>query len=142
MASRTLPVVLVLHDDNQILRQISKMTSELAELIPSRRAVHANVIMDQAARIDLIMVGRCGDGVSPLDVLSHARARQKQARTILLADPSDLSTPIEALHSGLVDHVLNPPLREREIRAILALPLRPVVNPNAIATMSPPKRTM
>ena len=140
MATRSLPIVLVVHDDNQVLRQIAKMTSEIIELVCSRRAAHANAILDQMARIDVVLVGRCGDGVSPLDVLGAARAKQKQARMVLLAEATDLSTPIEALHGGLVDHILNPPLRERELRAILTMPAKPLVNPSAFTSVSPPAR--
>ena len=49
----------------------------------------------------------------------------------MLADASDLSASIEALHSGVVDHVVNPPLRERELLAILKLPApRPIMAPS------------
>jgi DNA-binding NtrC family response regulator len=122
MANRTMPVLLLITDDNQVLRQITKMTSEMAQVIASRRAAHAYVVLERAERVDVVIVGNVGDGVASLEILRMVRAKRPQARSILLGDAGDLRTSIEALHGGVVDHVLNPPLREPELLAIINLP--------------------
>ena len=131
-------VLLVVHDDNQVVRQIAKMTSELADLVIARSAALVIANIDSGIPISAALVGRAGGGVSAIDILSTIRAKRPQVRCILLADPSDLTLSIEALHSGVVDHVINPPLRERELLAILSLPTpRPIV-PSAPATKPTP----
>jgi DNA-binding NtrC family response regulator len=122
MSSGQQPILLVVTDDSLVLRQITKMTSEIVAVIASRRAAHASVVLDRAEQIDAVIVGHVGDEVSPIDILKEARTKRPQARSILLADPGDLSTSIEALHAGVVDHVLNPPLREPELLQILKMP--------------------
>ena len=121
------PILLVLHHDNQVLRQIAKMTSEVAELVVARSAAHANLVLKNAHQINVVIVGRSSDGFGAGHPCA-ARSARPQARTILLGDSSDLSLSIEALHSGIVDHVISPPLRERELLAIVRMPSpRPLI---------------
>ena len=126
MSNHSKPVLLVVHNDTQLVRQIAKMTSERADLIIARDSTRAAALAE-AAMLSAALVGKSSDGVSALDILANIRARRPHVRGILLGDPTDLSSSIEALHSGVVDHVINPPLRERELLAILSLPTpRPV----------------
>ena len=142
MSSRPRPILLVVLDDAQMARQIAKMTSEIAELIVARGASRASALLNSDQQINTVLVGRAGDGVSAIDVLGAVRSKRPQARSILLADSSDLSLSIEALHSGVVDHVMNPPLRERELIAILSLPTpRPIVGPPTVTVMPSAKRS-
>jgi PleD family two-component response regulator len=130
MSTKPRPSLLVVHDDNQVVRQIAKMTSEVAELFPARSSFRANAILDSDHNITAVLVGKAGDGVPATKILAAVRAKRSSAMCILLADSGDLSASIEALHSGVVDHVINPPLRERELLAILALPSpRPAMIP-------------
>jgi DNA-binding response OmpR family regulator len=104
------------------------MTSELADVASARDTLRAAALLDSVQSYDAVLVGRAGDGVSAIDILGSVRSKRPQARTILLSDPSDLAGSIEALHSGVVDHIINPPLRERELIAIISLPSpRPIV---------------
>ncbi len=133
MPTSSQPILLVLHNENLLLRQIAKMTSEIAEMITLRRGAQLNPMLDTGQQINAVIVGKSADGVSATDILSSVRAKRPQARTIILADPSDLSTSIEALHFGVVDHVLNPPLRERELLAILKLPSPRLITPASLS---------
>jgi len=134
-------VLLVVHDDVQMARQISKMTSEIAELIIARNSSRANAILRSEQQISTVLVGHAEDGVQAIDILGAVRSSRPQVRSILLADAGDLSASIEALHSGVVDHVMNPPLRERELIAILSLSTpRPIMAPPTITVMPPAKR--
>jgi DNA-binding NtrC family response regulator len=141
MSNGQQPILLVVTDDNLVLRQITKMTSEIVQVIASRRSTHASVVFDRAERVDAVIVGRVADAVSPIDVLKEARTKRPQARTIMLADPADLSSSIEALHAGVVDHVLNPPLREPELVQILKMP-PPRVIVQATPNMHSAKRSI
>jgi DNA-binding NtrC family response regulator len=133
------PVLLVLHNDNQLLRQIAKMTSELCELVVARNATHAGQVLKNADHLNALIVGKPADGASALDVLRTSRSQRPQVRTILLGDPTDLSVSIEALHSGIVDHVLSPPLREKELVAILKLPAPRAISPVATVSTAVPR---
>jgi DNA-binding NtrC family response regulator len=137
MSIRSKPVLLVIHDDNQLVRQIAKMTSELAEVSSARDTLHAAAFLDSNQPLDAVLVGKAGDGVPAIDILSSVRSKRPQARSIMISDPSDLAGSIEALHSGVVDHIINRPLRERELIAIISLPSpRPIVA--AIAVVARP----
>jgi response regulator RpfG family c-di-GMP phosphodiesterase len=122
MSTHRRPILLVVHYDNQVLRQIAKMVSEIAEVIAARGAGRTRAILDSDQIVNAAIVGKTGDGISAIDVLCIIRDKRPQARSILLNDPRDLSASIEALHGGVVDHVLSAPLRERDLTAILALP--------------------
>src|SRR3954453_13871774 len=104
MSTRPRPILLVVHDDNLVLRQIAKMASEIAELIPARGAGRARAILDSEQAITAALIGRAGDGVPAIEILREIRQKRSQVRTMLLADPSDLSASVEALHGGVVDH--------------------------------------
>src|SRR3954463_8936707 len=143
MATRSKPILLVVHDDVQAARQISKMTSELADMLVARGAGRANEMLECGQQFDLVIVGRAGDGVAAIEILRAIRSKRPQARSVLLGAPRDLSASIEALHSGVVDHVLNPPLRERELAAILALPSpRPIPAAPTVTVTAQAKRAV
>src|SRR5690349_4057056 len=121
MSAARRPVLLVVSDDNALVRQVAKMTSELCELVVARSSFRVTAILNTGQSIAALLVARTGDKVSAIDILGAARSKQPQARTILLADSINLAESVEALHAGLVDHVINPPLRERELLSILSL---------------------
>jgi DNA-binding NtrC family response regulator len=141
MSGARLPVLLLVSDDNGLVRQVAKMTSEHCELIVARSSFRMSAILNSGNPIDAVMVARTGDRVSPIDILGAVRSKQPQVRSILLGDANNLAASVEALHAGLADHVINPPLRERELLAILALPApRPAI---AVAMVVPTqKRTV
>jgi ActR/RegA family two-component response regulator len=120
MTSRNSRILLVVHDDISVIRQIIKMSSEHAEVMRVQDSIRAEALVDSQQPIHAMIVGRCGS--NPIDLLAHIRIQRPEIRTMLLADPTDLSASITALHDGVVDHVLNPPLREAELIAILSQP--------------------
>jgi DNA-binding NtrC family response regulator len=141
MSAARRQVLVVVSDDNALVRQVAKMTSELCELIVARSAFRISAILNAGAPIGALLVARTGDKVSAIDILGAARNKQPQARSILLADANTLTESVEALHAGLVDHVVNPPLRERELLAILSMPApRPALAPPTVAVMPQQKR--
>lgn len=141
MSAARRPVLVLVSDDNALVRQVAKMTSELCELIVARSSFRVTAILNAGQPIGALLVARTGDKVSAIDILGAARSKQPQARSILLADANNLAGSVEALHAGLVDHVVNPPLRERELLAILSMPsLRPAIVPPTVAVMPAAKR--
>lgn len=141
MSAARRSILLVVSDDNGLVRQVAKMTSEFCELIVARSSFRVTAILDANQPIGAILVARTGDKVSAIEILGAARTKHPQARSILLADPNILTESVEALHAGLVDHVVNPPLRERELLAILSMPApRPAIVPPAVTVMPQQKR--
>ena len=141
MSAARQPVLVVVSDDNALVRQVAKMTSELCELIVARSAFRVTAILNAGQPISALLVARTGDKVSTMDILGAARSKQPQARSILLADSINLSESVEALHAGLVDHVVNPPLRERELLAILSMPSpRPAIASPSATVVAKQKR--
>ena len=135
MATRSRPILLVVHDELSVVRQIVKITSEHAEVIRLPDVLRAQAMIDSQQKVHAILVGKCGG--SAIDLLAHVRVQRPEVRTMLLADPTDLSASITALHDGVADHVINPPLRECELLPILAQPAprRAISNPPEITIM-------
>jgi DNA-binding NtrC family response regulator len=143
MSAARRPVLVVVSDDNALVRQVAKMTSELCELVVARSAFRVSAILNAGQAVGALLVARTGEKVSAIEILGAARSKQPQARSILLADANNLSGSIEALHAGLVDHVVNPPLRERELLAILSMPSpRPAIAGPAVTVMPQQKRAV
>src|SRR5438105_414988 len=134
MSAARRPVLLVVSDDNALVRQVAKMTSELCELLVARSTFRATAILDSGQAIAALLVARTGNDISAIEILGAARRKQPQARSIKLANPNNLAASVEALHAGVVDHVINPPLRERELLAILSMPApRPAITAPTVA---------
>jgi DNA-binding NtrC family response regulator len=141
MSAARRPVLLVVSDDNGLVRQVAKMTSERCELIVARSLFRMSAILNSGNLIDAVIIARTGDRVPSIVVLGVVRGKQPQARSILLGDSTNLAASVEALHAGLADHVINPPLRERELLAILAMPApRPALPEPSVEVMAQQKR--
>src|SRR5262245_26211108 len=100
MSTRSRPILLVVHHEIQLVRQLAKMTSELAEVISVSDSVRAADYVRLNRPFTAVLVGKPIDSVSPIAILSNIRAQCPQVRTMVLVDPSDLGASIEALHSG------------------------------------------
>lgn len=131
MATR-LPIVLVVHEDMQLARQISKMASELAEVIHKREMAQVAILLKTNSSLSAAIVGNPAGRASPLEVMSAIKNSCPRARRVLLVDPGDLSVSIAALHDGIADHILTKPLRERDIVAMISAIVTPRNLPAAI----------
>jgi DNA-binding NtrC family response regulator len=132
MSANQKPILLVIHDDIQLVRQITKMTSELRDVIHARDIGRVTQWLESNHKVDAVIVGRPFDGLAAAEMLAIVKLMRPSVRRFMLGDPHDLSATVQALHGGVVDHILQRPLRERELLALLMQPLpKPAATANA-----------
>jgi hypothetical protein len=67
MSAARRPVLVVVSDDNALVRQVAKMTSELCELVVARSAFRVSAILNAGQAVGALLVARTGEKVSAIE---------------------------------------------------------------------------
>ena len=101
------PAVLVVDDKSNMLRLMTKVLRDVAQVHTADSGAAALAVLD-AEHVDVVLCDMRMPDLSGLDVLLASKARQPQARFILMTAYATVETAVSALKDGAFDYLTKP----------------------------------
>lgn len=101
------PAILVVDDKSNMLRLMTKVLRDVARVHTADSGTAALAVLD-AEPVDVVLCDLKMPDLSGLDVLTASKARQPQARFILMTAYATVETAVAALKEGAFDYLTKP----------------------------------
>ncbi|MBL8947181.1 MAG: sigma-54-dependent Fis family transcriptional regulator [Myxococcales bacterium] len=101
------PAILVVDDRSNMLRLMTKVLRDVARVHTADDGTAALAVLD-AEPVDVVLCDLKLPDLSGLDVLTASKARQPQARFILMTAYATVETAVAALKDGAFDYLTKP----------------------------------
>lgn len=101
------PAILVVDDKSNMLRLMTKVLRDVARVHTADSGTAALAMLD-AEPVDVVLCDLKMPDLSGLDVLTASKARQPQARFILMTAYATVETAVAALKEGAFDYLTKP----------------------------------
>lgn len=116
--------ILILDDEEFIIQSLAKVLQKYGYGVIACLHPHEALTCLKKQEADLIVSDLRMPAMTGLEFLAQARSVQTRAGSVLLVDPEDHETAVEAVSKGIADWFLEKLWEEKIISAIIPLVLR------------------
>jgi DNA-binding NtrC family response regulator len=124
MMSRLKPTLLALDNDDTVLRQIARVLAGQFHVLQVRQPLRAIGMLEAQRDIRVFITEQVMSTADGVELLETARTLRPDVRRIMLTTYTDLAAIVGGLHSGAVERLVQKPVSDAELLAVVCPELR------------------